>query len=104
MNPSSVFLSEKEERAFRRMEQLAQIRRAGRNRWGDYLALVSQSLLSAAITYWAYQDSVHRGWLYAFAAVYCMSGVIVFVTKPMRRRIEALERLLETEIKRFPVQ
>jgi hypothetical protein len=112
MDSSPAGLTEKQEQALQRMERLTALRRSGRSLWRSEGGerFVAQLLsprfaiyLLAWSIYWTYFKStipISSGFVIFAAAYAVLSFAFSFIIAPMKRRIEALERSLEEEIKR----
>ena len=102
MDALSAPPSEREEIALRRWELLTQLREAGRIDWRSYARLVVNLLVAASTIYWIAAQPFTR--VTIFFVVLGAAGAVVsfvfFVIDPLKRRITALEKLLENEIKR----
>jgi hypothetical protein len=104
VNLSPVFLTEKEEQALRRMEQLTELRRAADSlNWRVYVGFVAQLGPPGFFIYRFCSEPVTKFsiGLMVIAAVWIMLNFAwFFIVVPMKRRIDALAQLLEDEIKR----
>ncbi len=104
MIESSEFLTEKEERAVRRMEQLTELRRT--NTWPDwraYVSFVCQLGLPIFLFYKSWSQSVITKFsiaMIAIAAMWVALSIMFLFVVPMKRRMDTLAKLLEEEIKR----
>jgi hypothetical protein len=104
VNPSPVFLTEKEEQALRRMEQLTELRRAADSlSWRVYGSFVAQLVGPGWMIYLFCTGPLTRLSITMLVLAMIWAGfsfVSFFIAQPMKRRIDALARLLEDEIKR----
>jgi len=107
MDMSSLFLTEKEEQALRRMEKLTELRRASSESDLDWRAWVSFGSMSVMPGYAIYQFFVGPltkasiGLLLVGLLVAIVNFVYFIFIQPMKRRIEALTQVVEEEAKRL---
>jgi len=105
MDADVPILSEQEDRALRRMELLNAVRTNSRPRWFEYCGLAIYVIGSL---WWSYRciDDIISGprrvagfiWL----SVLIFNGMLTYwrwVVAPMHRRIDALTKLVEEEIR-----
>ena len=95
-------LTEKEAFALRRWELLRELRSAGRVGWRGYLAFGASLLWPAWVCYWVSTEPITRVSIFFMISEVGVGllNVVFFVVAPLKRRIAALEKLLEDEVKR----
>ena len=97
-------LTEREELALRRMEQLTALRRAARwPDWRAYMVFVWHLPMPAFFIYRFCNDPITKfsiGLMILAVLWVVLDFAFLFIVTPMKRRIDALTQLLEEEIKR----
>jgi len=95
-------LTEKEAFAVRRWELLRELRIAGRVDWRGYLGFSASLLWAAWMCFWVSTQPVT--WVSIFFMILAVAAglfnTVNFIVAPLKRRIAALEKLLEDEVKR----
>jgi hypothetical protein len=106
MDTLPIFLTDEQENALRRMEQLTLLRRTRRLAWHQYLRAVGVVAGSGWFFYQGYAQilpgtKLLPGLLSMGMGVFFLgSAFYQFLIVPMRQRIDTLAQLLEEEIKR----
>jgi hypothetical protein len=113
MDAASPFATEKQEQVLRRMEQLHELRRASRLPWYQYLRI---AVMILGGLWFIFEGSDGGGlrtshglrspnMIEVVMGIFLIgNAVFAGVIVPMRRRVDALEQLLEAEIKRSGVK
>jgi len=102
MDALSALPSDREEIALRRWELLSDLRDARKRDWRQYWTLFVHFVVTGWSLYWASRMPVTQltVFLLMIPTAQLVWGYVHFVVTPLKRRIAALEKLLEAEVKR----